>query len=261
MNDQKEDSIFQPKEPGMLESVSQGNEGAAETMFKLVEKNCLKPVQLPQVLEAAVKGGANNLAKLAACRISILAPELVQEMHRKLTSILKDPDGVSHEEIRTLVECARIYIGEGIIRNGKILEIAEAIADGLAITKDADKRKTMKTLGENVRAKMPDELEWIYGQVYELSERPRWAQDCYFNVALSSRLKRLENGDANLARVVNDVVAERMRKTLKPLSDGDMSLPRPLAMRPRRQSLSMMDTIAQLGRKIAEKQKLREKGN
>lgn len=212
----------------------------ARTMLELVKENSVEPDQLPDILSSAVTGMINlgigkednifyDLARTTACKMPLLCPEQVQEIHNNIVSVFTNPEKSTTEELRVFSEIEAIFIEHGIIRNGRLIELAGKVADGISASSDPEKTRIIKEFGERVLGKMPGaeigDLASIYNAIFRLAEFPN--RTIYKN-RLQTRLDRYEEGEPNLHRILTDAVVQRMREAISPKpKDGDPNLPKP----------------------------------
>jgi hypothetical protein len=161
------------------------------------------------------------LAVFVSCKMSVVYRNLIKETHDKLIYALKNADKASTESIESLSKREMVLIGKEIIRNGNLIEIAEAIADGLGNTKDPSKRKSILELGKALFKALPGnedgDLAKTYHAIFNLIVRPTKSKDCIYNVFLRKRLGLIEDPihpDSNLKRIFDDVTVQRMKKAL-----------------------------------------------
>ena len=170
------------------------------------------------------------LASLSACKLSGMHTDFPAQIFEDTVSALRNPDDVSLDELKLHTRSAMVLIGREIIRNGSLIGLAEAVADGLSKTADGEKAGEMKKLGSAVLGRLSNEVERTYMCVFELAQKPSSSKDNPFNVILRAHLNRAERGES----VFGEQVIQRIRKTLNAplgcLSDGDMGLPKPRAM-------------------------------
>jgi hypothetical protein len=254
------------EKPKLLDLLMQGDEGAIATVSELVKNNNLRQDQLPLVLAAikvaieATEGKTSEtLIALCALTCSKISVEQVAAVKTGLLEKLGAPENEPKESIGILANAAAILIDNKRIRNGNIETIAQAIADGIAkMRTEPNKVDSLMHLRQSVLRGLPGneegDLGSIYGAMFNLAVRPTKSKESWFNIIIQARLKRLERGDPNLGRLVTPELAERMRNTLAPLSDGDAALPLPVSMRTApRKKVSTMEIVSRIGRKIADR--------
>jgi hypothetical protein len=255
----------------------------AASTKKDVEKNEIQREKLPHIFRTAAKTAAalkelankaegkeklqielarkrtHILASITACKLSVLDKEYVDGLHDELVSTLRNPHRIDAKELKLAVTCEMVLIGQEIVRNGKLIELADAIAEGLSKEYREEKLESMRKLGEAVRGRLPDVLERTYEYLFLLVEKPHLLKNETVRVPLEAFLGRYKKGEIKL----HDELVERMeialgRKSkpktnksgLKLLSDGDMNLPRP-----RRKPRGTMEIVADIGRKLAKQRK------
>jgi len=179
----------QSKKPGLLELVRTGDVEAIRTAQGLVESNTLVPAQLQAVLCAAAVGEdapgpagkeAGELAGNTIWRMrehDIEKPGIIQGFRNSLLSKLKNPDEASLEELKGIVAGAAVLIEKGIIKNGSLIEIADAAAEGLGNTKDQSKKRAiwLKTC-QSVTGKLADDEQKLYSSFFMVLMEPMRAR-------------------------------------------------------------------------------------
>jgi|GEM_PF-6852520 len=175
----------QTEKPELLELVRMGDAQAIRTAQELVESNSLAPAQLQAALCAAAAGKdasgtagkeAGELAGNAAWRMwehDIEKPGIVQGFRNDLISKLKNPDGASLEELKGIVAGAAVLIEKGIIKNGSLIEIADAAAEGLGNTKDYSKKRAIwLNVCQSVTVKLADDEQKLYSSIFMVLKEP-----------------------------------------------------------------------------------------
>ena len=238
--------------PGLLEQVVRGNEEAARTMQELVQENCIKPNSLPDVFFASVAGASalksrlerahgdetvckpmetarretHTLASIAACKINSLCPETIIRLHGRLTSALRNPEQADTAAMKLLIDAEMVLIGQKIVRNGKLVELVEAIADGLAKTKDPAKRNMLFGFGRVVRKRWPIELDKVYECIFDITTTKNMRKEDSAVIILTSLMRKHERGELRFGEVVEKRMQGTLEKINAPLSDGDANLPK-----------------------------------
>jgi len=175
----------QSKKPGLLELYKADDSNAIATVQELVGGNSLVPAQLRAVLcAAAVKKdapgttgkAAGEIAEGAAWRMwehDVEKPGIVQGFRNALISKLKNPDGAPLEELNGIVAGAAVLIEKGIIKNGSLIEIADAAAEGLGNTKDHSKKRAIwRNICQSVTAKLADDEQKVYSSIFMVLKEP-----------------------------------------------------------------------------------------
>ena len=253
----------QIKNQGLLEQIRQGDQEATNIVANMVRNNNLMEPQLQNVLCAAAAGralpggeAAQDLARLTAWK---MPSELVLKIAADLVAKLGDPDAAAENELVALSRTVNVLIEEGIIRNGKVIEIADAIARGIYSTKDPKKIRALDELKETILQRLPGsvdgDISTIYHAAFTLAEKPNVSPSCMFNNSLRKKLERAEAGEPNLNRMMGKDrarIVETMQWALalkpKPLSDGDPNLPMPAR---KSQAPSLVKVISSTGRSLA----------
>ena len=254
---------------GLLDRIKYGDEKAIESVDGYLES--LYPSQYFNVLCAAATG--RNMAsveqadKLARRTAGIMwVRGLVPDFLDALTHMLKNPEKCSVQELEAYSAATAILIEEKIVRNGTLIEIAEAVADGIARMRELkayDKIDALHELKESISDRLPGseggDIPKIYTFVFELARSPS-SPNCLNKGILSNMLKRLNEGDSNLARAMGnhmETIKRRIEKTLairpKPLSDGDLNLPKPPMARAARSST--LAVISNIGKRLNSNQR------
>ena len=239
----------QLKGPGMLEQVVQGNIDAAKTMEELVSGNCISSKVLPDVLFASVVGasalrekqvrGENKpeietarrsihmLASTVAWKLSALNPEYSNSIHKRLIDSLRNCEATDANALNLLINTEMVFVGQKIVKNGLLIEIAEAITEGLSNAKDPLKRKMLFEFGRVIRARWPIELDKVYECVFDIVSTPKIRKEDSSIIILTALLRKEERGETGFGPIVEKRMRAVLDEKQKPLSDGDANLPKP----------------------------------
>jgi len=258
---------FQLNGPGLLEMVMAGDARAADELRALIQEDFISKSQLPMIFTVAaknadtrkrevegiaaimnpenmdevsriirpierVRSGLHKLACLAAWKMKKLQPEYILSLHETFMYAVQNPDKVNLEQLHDLGIGEMVLIGQGIVHNGKIIQIAEALTEGLANTSDGSKIKELLRIGEAVRSRMPDDIAKVYEYVFECAKMPEGSESRTMNLFLAS-LHRREREKINPNETVVKRLESILNKDAKPehaqvdlvLSDGDANLP------------------------------------
>jgi hypothetical protein len=272
----------QNQNQGLLGQVRMGDTEAIRTVQDLVDGKTLVPVQLQATLCAAAIGkeaqgaageAAGNLARKAAWKMwaqdSSENQCNIATIRETLISKLRNPDEASVEELKALTAGAAVLVEEGIIRNGALIEIADAISESLMKTNDY-KRKTAvwATLPKQVFERLPHDEEQLYHSICVLYIRPMRAATISEKSILAYRdmdqedqqifeamvtLKAALNRDGAGRIKLGEQLRGRIEAALpqKP-KDGDTALPKPLMpanIPPRRNTARSL--ISGIGNRLA----------
>ncbi len=236
-----------PQKPGILGLIACGNEAAAATVLRLAADTGLTPVQLRASLLAAATGavkageaGKNpatfeKLARVSAWRLPAAAR---RGLAWDMITALNSPDGVAIEALEMRARGTAVLVEERLLRGADLIDLAEAVADCLAMPIERAKRKAVEdALTGAIYRNLPCDAHRIYEAVFELAQHPTGSPDCVLNVVLSAYANRHRNGTLQL----DDTVAERVhlalgisakpRQSRKAEKDGDTDLPNPMAGR------------------------------
>lgn len=237
------------------ELIRMGDAKAIRTAQEHVESNSLAPAQLRAVLCAAAVGKdasgtagkeAGELAVNAAWRMwehDIEKPGIVQGFRNDLVSKLKNPDGESLEELKGIVAGAAVLIEKGIIKNGSLIEIADAAAEGLGNTKDYGKKRAIwLNVCKSVTVKLADDEQKLYTSIFMVLKEPMRAtymagksihsyedMDAHDKLVFASTvtvqacLRRSARGEIRLS----DAVRERLESALGMGVERSAGLPLP----------------------------------
>jgi len=255
---------------GLLDRIKYGDEKAIESVDGYLES--LYPAQFYNVLCAAAMGrntaGVEKADKLARRTAGIMwVRSLVPDFLDAFTYRLRNPGSCSAGELEAYSAATAILIEEKIVRNGTLLGIAEAVADGIARMRELntyDKIDALDKLRESVSYGLPGseggDIPKIYTAVFALEKSTNNDQKSVYNNVLSSMLRRLNEGEPNLERMMGDhreMIKRRIEKTLairpKPLSDGDLNLPKPPMARAARSST--LAVISNIGKRLNSNQR------
>jgi len=257
---------FQMKKSELLERMEQGDADASSTVVSLVSENSLRPEQLPEVLMSAARGWTRQgpgtktlyllegLVRLIAYK---MPSETVHGFHDIIMSALKNPDNVGVEDFIAISMISAVLVKEGRIKNGHLLETADAVAEGLEKTRDYVRSKSLENVGTAVRGKLPsDDIERIYESVYTLLTAPA---GCRGTGPMAMILKAYMSRMATGKMALDERVFARMERTLNPpptpLSEGSAKLPLPPMARQPPRKMSAVDVAAGIGRKLAYRNK------
>jgi len=246
----------QVKGPGMLERVVAGDTRTIIELQELVQGNNLTRERLPLIFGLATKSAlkrkkevelaprskraslesarieTHKLATLCAHKMCILYPEYLESLHKSFLFCMAHAEKVELKDIQDLSLAQMVLIGQDtIVRNGRLIEIAEAVADGIANAKDADKTDAILKLGNAMMKALPGgtsgDLAKIYLAVYTLALRPTTSETNEHVSLLRRRLELMERGDTNLRRIIGDLTKERMKKTIAPKEEPQVIFEQP----------------------------------
>jgi predicted nucleic acid-binding Zn-ribbon protein len=177
------------------------------------------------------------LAGLAASKIQGLSKEFLDGIHEKLRRGVSDPHTLDANMLDLLAKIEKVMVGQRIVKNGRLIEIAEAAADGLQKTTDPKKINIIQKLGVAVIGRLTDDEERSYVAVFNLAIKPTTSEKSMARIILESVIKKQERGEIR----ITDSTVSRIRNTLDtkptPLSDGDGNLPTSHIGKQRRKTL------------------------
>jgi hypothetical protein len=247
----------QVKGPGMLEKIDAGDMEAVIEMQKLVQDNCFSTGNLQLIFGVATKCALDRkeeaemevpkrraalekaraethmLACLCAWKMTVHSPEYLETLHKSFVFAMENPHKVDVQDIRDLSLGESVLIGQRIVKNGKLIQILDAVAEGLAKTSEGERgRKELEGVGRIVCDRVPEDIKRTYEYVFEQAKMPKGKKSVTVNLFLDLMLNR-ENEKTN----PNITVIRRIEKVLgktkeecgaekRVLSDGDANLPK-----------------------------------
>lgn len=233
------------KHPGILELVSQGDFAAAATVLKMVDRECLKTEQIAYIFVAAAEGtrvaraGGDIRAVIFEYLLKTSAFKMdsgnVVEFKWEFARAHRNPDITRIERLESLGVGAAALMGEGRLKTDDLIELAEAVADGLEATRNRARIRLMEDgIAVHLGKKLPNNHQRVYESVFELAARPSNSADCTFNIILTAYASRAESGaitlEPTVMRRLNRMLPQRQAKPVQGLlSDGDTKLSNPMA--------------------------------
>jgi hypothetical protein len=234
----------QVKSRGLLERIEIADLEAVVEMQKLVENNCFRVERLPLIFGVAAKCAMERkseveqapysarasiektrmethmLATTCACKMSLLYPQYLKSLHESFLFAMQHAEKVELRDIEDLTVAQMVLIGLDIVKNGKLIEIAEGVADGLGNTHDMYKRQAILKLGtalfKALDGNEDGDLAKTYNAIFNLVVNPTKSKDSMYVTFLRKRLSLIEREDSNMKRIFGEVTVRRMKKTISP---------------------------------------------
>jgi hypothetical protein len=234
-----------PKHPGILELVSQGDFAAAATVLRMVDSEGLKAEQIAYVFAATAEG--TRIARASGDIRAVIFEYLLKTSAFKMDpgdvvafkwefgKAHRNPDITRVERLESLEIGAAALMDEHRLKTDDLIELAEAVADGLEATRNRARIALMQdNIAVQLGKKLPNVHQRVYESVFELAARPSSSADCIFNIILTAQASRAEKGEISLEptvmRRLNRMLPQRQAKPVQgALSDGDAKLPNPMA--------------------------------